>query len=185
MADHFNGGIFSLSIDDQITLKNTNLEFLASFLEGTIVGTQRVFWEEYSFKHIPIELISNFYEEFLPKEKNESSGQEKKKDSGAVYTPAFLVNFLIDECLPLSSKQLNGNVKLIDASCGSGIFLVMAFKRLVQRWRILNRKEGKLADTNPSILKNISDYPFMHLLYSQLLVCQRVCLQNTVCLICK
>ena len=31
----------------------------------------------------------------------------------------------------------------------------------------------------------VSDYPFMHLLYSQLLVCQRVCLQNTVCLICK
>ena len=34
-------------------------------------------------------------------------------------------------------------------------------------------------------LINKSDYPFMHLLYSQLLVCQRVCLQNTVCLICK
>ena len=33
--------------------------------------------------------------------------------------------------------------------------------------------------------KEFSDYPFMHLLYSQLLVCQRVCLQNTVCLICK
>ena len=33
--------------------------------------------------------------------------------------------------------------------------------------------------------KKDSDYPFMHLLYSQLLVCQRVCLQNTVCLICK
>ncbi|MCS2812582.1 TonB-dependent receptor [Bacteroides ovatus] len=32
---------------------------------------------------------------------------------------------------------------------------------------------------------SLSDYPFMHLLYSQLLVCQRVCLQNTVCLICK
>ena len=34
-------------------------------------------------------------------------------------------------------------------------------------------------------LINETDYPFMHLLYSQLLVCQRVCLQNTVCLICK
>lgn len=33
--------------------------------------------------------------------------------------------------------------------------------------------------------EEFSDYPFMHLLYSQLLVCQRVCLQNTVCLICK
>ena len=39
----------------------------------------------------------------------------------------------------------------------------------------------------PNYTKNkyITDYPFMHLLYSQLLVCQRVCLQNTVCLICK
>ena len=34
-------------------------------------------------------------------------------------------------------------------------------------------------------INDLSDYPFMHLLYSQLLVCQRVCLQNTVCLICK
>ena len=37
----------------------------------------------------------------------------------------------------------------------------------------------------PEVLSRLSDYPFMHLLYSQLLVCQRVCLQNTVCLICK
>lgn len=37
----------------------------------------------------------------------------------------------------------------------------------------------------PENKKDFSDYPFMHLLYSQLLVCQRVCLQNTVCLICK
>ena len=36
----------------------------------------------------------------------------------------------------------------------------------------------------PSLVTQ-TDYPFMHLLYSQLLVCQRVCLQNTVCLICK
>ena len=35
------------------------------------------------------------------------------------------------------------------------------------------------------LINTFSDYPFMHLLYSQLLVCQRVCLQNTVCLICK
>ena len=42
--------------------------------------------------------------------------------------------------------------------------------------------DGKSTDNTLNI---ISDYPFMHLLYSQLLVCQRVCLQNTVCLICK
>ncbi|WHT75169.1 antirestriction protein ArdA [Myroides odoratimimus] len=40
-------------------------------------------------------------------------------------------------------------------------------------------------ETDPEFMFQDSDYPFMHLLYSQLLVCQRVCLQNTVCLICK
>lgn len=40
-------------------------------------------------------------------------------------------------------------------------------------------------ETENEAKETISDYPFMHLLYSQLLVCQRVCLQNTVCLICK
>ncbi len=44
------------------------------------------------------------------------------------------------------------------------------------------RKE--INNINIQMIK-FTDYPFMHLLYSQLLVCQRVCLQNTVCLICK
>ena len=47
---------------------------------------------------------------------------------------------------------------------------------------VLNRQP--LAD-DLVLDEKLSDYPFMHLLYSQLLVCQRVCLQNTVCLICK
>ena len=46
-------------------------------------------------------------------------------------------------------------------------------------------KENIPEDIYSNFRKIISDYPFMHLLYSQLLVCQRVCLQNTVCLICK
>ena len=55
-------------------------------------------------------------------------------------------------------------------------------RNLIRNYRLqkLSRKFGK-----KSFVVNKSDYPFMHLLYSQLLVCQRVCLQNTVCLICK
>ena len=105
---------------------------------------------EYSFKHIPIELISNFYEEFIPKD---------KENSGTVYTPSHLVNLLIDECLPLSNKDedLQYNVKLADVSCGSGIFITTAFKRLVQRWRVKNRNEktGKLATPTLKIVKKI------------------------------
>ena len=57
-----------------------------------------------------------------------------------------------------------------------------------QNYRLVVSSVGygtKYVDISLSENEKNSDYPFMHLLYSQLLVCQRVCLQNTVCLICK
>lgn len=155
LARHFNGGLFKLTDKQKLELKDADLSILASFLEGKLRENHFVIWQEYSFKFIPVELISNFYEEFLPKEKKAGKEKETKVDSGAVYTPGFLVNFLVDECLPLSNSDLNENVKLADVSCGSGIFLSTCYKRLVQRWRIKNAKNGKLADTNPEILKSI------------------------------
>lgn len=155
LSGHFNGGLFKLTDKQKLELKDADLSILVSFLEGKLRNNQFVFWQEYSFKFIPVELISNFYEEFLPKEKKAGKEKETKVDSGAVYTPGFLVNFLVDECLPLSNSDLNENVKLADVSCGSGIFLSTCYKRLVQRWRIKNAKNGKLADTNPEILKSI------------------------------
>ena len=63
---------------------------------------------------------------------------------------------------------------------------------IANRWGSIEEESGKSytqLEYEKAIEKDkeilISDYPFMHLLYSQLLVCQRVCLQNTVCLICK
>jgi hypothetical protein len=160
LSAHFNGGIFSLTdkknsdrdvYDDITKLKQKKL---AVFFEAG--SNENLFgWREYSFEHIPIELISNLYEEFLPREKNKTGKDKDTPKNGAVYTPSFLVNFLIDECLPLSFNDTSENVKLIDPACGSGIFLVIAFKRLVQRWRIKNRKKGKLANPYPKILKQI------------------------------
>jgi methylase of polypeptide subunit release factors len=127
---HFNGNVFSIQEDKKNILRELDLSTLALCLDGKYGSNSSGYlWEMYSFKHIPIELISNFYEEFIPKD---------KENSGTVYTPSHLVNLLIDECLPLSDQQahLNSNVRLADVSCGSGIFITTAFKRLVQRLRI-------------------------------------------------
>lgn len=156
LAKHFNGGIFQIEKDWIAKIKQTDLSSLARFFEADYKN--HLFgWKEYSFEHIPVELISNFYEEFLPKEKNNKGIKTNKAKNGAVYTPSFVVDLLVDECLPLSlnSDHLNENVKLIDPACGSGIFLVVAYKRLVQRWRIKNRVGKTLADTTPNILKTI------------------------------
>ena len=149
LASHFNGGVFKLSETDKAELRNTDLTLFAKMLDGKLgKNKQSLLWQEYSFKHIPIELISFFYEEFLPKDEI----TQKKKDTGAVYTPSYLVRLLIDECLPI----VNGELKsLIDVSCGSGIFLVTAFKRLVQIWRYQNRKGGLLPDIDASTLQRL------------------------------
>ena len=147
---HFNGGVFLIEEDKKELLNKLDLSPLALCLDGKY-GSNRsgYLWEMYSFKHIPIELISNFYEEFIPKD---------KENSGTVYTPNHLVNLLIDECLPLSDKQehLNYNVRLADVSCGSGIFITTAFKRLVQRLRIRKWiKEGKPKELSQPTLNEV------------------------------
>lgn len=148
---HFNGNVFLIDDDKKNIIEKLNLSNLALCLDGKLGSNQSGYlWEMYSFKHIPIELISNFYEEFIPKD---------KENSGTVYTPNHLVNLLIDECLPLSTKEehLNFNIRLADVSCGSGIFITTAFKRLVQRWRVKNRnkKTGKLATPTLEVVKDI------------------------------
>ena len=152
LAEHFNGGIFSI---DDVYVKELNdkdISALAHFFEADYKNN--LFgWKEYSFEHIPVELISNFYEEFIPKTttEKEKTNERSKEETGAVYTPSFLVNLLIDECLPLDKNDLNENIKLLDPACGSGIFLVSAYKRLVQRWRVKN----KLANPTVGQLKEI------------------------------
>jgi type I restriction-modification system DNA methylase subunit len=92
-------------------------------------------WQQYSFRHLPIELTSSIYEHFLQEDSIATRGNTEK---GVVYTPPFLVNFLVDEVMPLSNYRLlnNNHFKVLDPSCGSGIFLVTAYKRILQWWVI-------------------------------------------------
>jgi hypothetical protein len=142
LSEHFNGKIFECSFTKK--LRNKNFSKLADLLDGEFEYTKKqyVLWKLYSFKYLPIELISSIYDEFL--------GEEK----GSVYTPSHLVNFLVDECMPLNKSQ--NKFSILDPSCGSGIFLVVAFKRLIQWWKIQKYNEtGKLIRPGLSDLKKL------------------------------
>lgn len=146
LSEHFNGGIFELTSSERDELGKANLKPIAGFLKGDQTPTgQGLFWPLYSFEDLPVELISNIYEEFLAKKDKESS-------KGIVYTPPLLVDFLIDQCLPLDPIILNW--RILDPACGSGIFLVGAYKRLIHCWRMANDwKTPSLADLQ-GILRN-------------------------------
>lgn len=129
----FNGKLFDLSELEKQELSNANLDFAAAIFDANIDANtkQYILWEIYAFNHLPIELISGIYEAFL------------KKEKGVVYTPPYLVNALIDECMPIDKAEElfnNENFKVLDPACGSGIFLVAALKRMVQWKAILHYK---------------------------------------------
>ncbi len=104
-------------------VKPSHLKTLADFVSGKLRGPQRVVWRLYSFDVIPLEFISSIYEEFVT-------------TKGAHYTPGYLVDFMLDEVLPWGGSQWA--LKILDPACGSGIFLVKAYQRLIQRWKNSN-----------------------------------------------
>ena len=80
----------------------------------------------YDFKVIPIELISSIYEKFIYAEDSKTA-----KENSTHYTPINLVDLVLSEVF----KELDGTAKVLDLSCGSGVFLVESLRRLiVKRW---------------------------------------------------
>jgi len=144
--ERFNGEIFKWQDKkEREILKTADLNGFAYFFEGRLDKRQYTFWRLYSFNDLPIELISNIYEEFL-----------ESKEKGVVYTPPYLVNFLIDEQMPLRDSH-RIDFKVIDPACGSGVFLVAAFRRMIHWWRRRNNwKKPGAKDLNElkKILKN-------------------------------
>lgn len=146
----FNGNVFGWSEEEEIKeLQNANLSILADLLDGeiNIKNKQKYIWRQFSFTYLPIELFSRLYEQFL--------GFDNKNTE---FTPPHLAKFLVDECMPINTVENIPNplnYKILDPSCGSGVFLVIAFKRLIQWYRIKNNYTQEIEiDTLKAILRN-------------------------------
>lgn len=85
---------------------------IAHTIKGTKDGQLCLF--DFQFDIIPIEFISHIYQIFL---------DDNKAKYGIFYTPEGLANLLFDNVIRHEGKVL-------DPSCGSGIFLVLAFRRM-------------------------------------------------------
>lgn len=138
LHEHFNGDLFPVSAEEIRTVKDEHLATLAEFLSGTEMATgQRSLWPLYDFSIIPIQLVSAIYEFFLR--------DRRRPDSpavGTVYTPQELVELLMNEVLPWPGARAESVLppdgrlpRVIDPACGSGIFLVEAYRRIVEHWR--------------------------------------------------
>ena len=143
LAEDFNGSLFNFEEKEKDSITKEHLKYIKNcFLAGyQDEANPRLFQDErlFDFSIIRIELLSEIYENFLSE-----LDKKEKKNTGTFYTPPSLVELILNEKLPTDKDKTNYQVKTLDPSCGSGIFLVQSFKRLVKRYE--NKHNKKLTD---------------------------------------
>ncbi|MBN1972309.1 MAG: N-6 DNA methylase [Sedimentisphaerales bacterium] len=139
MAQKFNGDVFDIKKFNEGKLTKKILKDFTSFIEAKTINNQRYLWEQFSFKHLPVEIISHLYQRFV------------KGGHGTVYTPPFLASLLLDYIMPYN--KITGEERILDPACGSGVFLVGAFKRLIYLLRSKNNWKNPTVNKLKGTLK--------------------------------
>ena len=143
--DKYNSGLFHFTYEpgrdapDNLTL---GLKVDDKALNEVITGLYPP--NPYRFDIIPPEILGQVYELFLGDVIRLTEGghtakiepkPEVKKAGGVVYTPSFIVNYLVENTV---GKWLIGKtpkevekLRILDLACGSGAFLLGAYRRLL------------------------------------------------------
>ena len=149
LKERFNGNLFEIDEQKENTeITESSLAVLHDFLtakEEMNTG-QLCLFPFYDFNIIPIELISNIYEILL--------GKENQVKDKAFYTPEYLVDYMVNRTV---GKYLTKEkqCKVLDPSCGSGIFLVKSLQRILERNAEINGFLQDKEKINSLIKENI------------------------------
>src|SRR6266849_5502455 len=129
LENRFNGKIFPIDFMRPGAPTDRHVQFTASVFMGdeivfedkrTIIEQLHLDFRAYNFAYIPIEILSEVYEQFI----------EDARKKGAIYTPEILADYLLSEVNTV--KPLTEETKILDPACGSGVFLVLAYRRLIE-----------------------------------------------------
>lgn len=142
ILENFNHDLFKITPNDMNLISKKHLNILKMLFDGRDMKNyeQDVLTCPYNFKIIPIEIISNIYEIFL--------GDVELENGKSYYTPLFLVDYILNRTL---DKKLNDNLncKILDPTCGSGVFLVESLRRMIKKYKEAN------IELTPDVLINI------------------------------
>ncbi|MBV9012476.1 MAG: SAM-dependent DNA methyltransferase [Pseudonocardiales bacterium] len=147
LTARFNGDVFGSIPPVLPAVEPADLTQIASLLRGDDLLTGHQSLWPYDFSVLPADLVSSVYEELL--------APSRKKDS-AYYTPRFLVDLLLDEVLPWESEKSSFSPpKLADIACGSGAFMIEAFRRIVYLVQSRLRRRLEYPELTRLLLNNI------------------------------
>jgi hypothetical protein len=140
LDETFNGDLLPLSgsFEEVFTHADTQtgsklFDHLRAILEGwEHVGAGqfqgKLDWGDLDFAHIPIGVLSQVYESF-----SRVWDAQRSENTSVYYTPKNIARYLVDDAFEGVANKKDAHI--LDPSCGAGIFLVLAFRKLVAaRW---------------------------------------------------
>jgi hypothetical protein len=155
LDEWLNGEVFPLPWSGKQAPSAVQVRAVAGAFRGdecSADGTQAQLFDPYDFSFIPIETLSLVYEQFLHSEDlsaevGNKTKKTKGRQEGAYYTPLPLVNFMLASME--RQHPLRRGMKVLDPSCGSGSFLVQAYRLLIENTYPYSKqrpKPGQLRD---------------------------------------
>ncbi len=152
LEGRFNGKIFPIDFTQTDAPTDLHVQLTASVFMGdeivskhnrTVIEQLHLDFRAYNFAYIPIEILSEVYEQFI----------KDARKKGAIYTPEVLADYLLSEVNTV--KPLTEETTILDPACGSGVFLVLAYRRLIEA-ELAKSGESKLTDKKlKALLSNI------------------------------
>lgn len=146
----FNGDVFRINAEDYQKIDQNALDVLIRLLESEdLKSGQRSLFDIYDFSILPIEFISNVYEKFI--------GRDQQNEESAYYTPTFLVDYIVAETVEKKLKYDDRNYacRILDPSCGSGIFLVESLRRIIEKYIAVKNVKNTNTESFRENLRNL------------------------------
>lgn len=137
----FSNVLFESPHIDAIYMTDAIMDLVCKAISQYDWNTGQLSLFDFQFDVIPIEFISHIYEVFLEK---------TQLDEGIYYTPDKLAHLIIDDVITETGTVL-------DPSCGSGMFLVLAFRKLQELSPITSKNVHEIIQHKNNLVK---DYIF-------------------------
>ena len=147
--EKYNSGLFDFR-KDQVTETLT----IDHKVLKTIIAEMYYPESPYEFSEIPVEIMGTVYEQFLGKQiaidqAHRVRIEEKpeiRKAGGVYYTPEYIVDYIVKhtvgEVIEGKSPAEISSLKIVDPACGSGSFLIGAYRYLLDYHRNYYVQEG-------------------------------------------
>ncbi len=151
--DKYNSKLFAKHLADDLIIDNDTLLEVIYGLNHSKDDSYR-----YDFSLIESDVLGSIYEQYLgnilkktPKRAKLEESKTHRKEQGIYYTPSYIVDYIVKntvgEYIKTHTPEEIRTVRILDPACGSGSFLIRAYKELETYWNNYYKKNKEISES--------------------------------------